>query len=117
MAPTTLPGQITHTTPYGRDIAATGMPIKMCEMLSTLESTYYIERVSTDNVANVRKAKKAITKAFQYQSEGKGFSMVELVSNCPTNWGMEPAEAMDWIREKMIPYYPLGVYKDGGGTQ
>jgi 2-oxoglutarate ferredoxin oxidoreductase subunit beta len=114
MAPTTLPKQVTHTTPYGRDVNSTGMPIKMCELLSTLESAYYIERVSVHDVAHVRKAKKAISKAFEYQSEGKGFTMIEILSNCPTNWGMDTLASMDWIRDNMIPYYPLGVYKEGG---
>jgi 2-oxoglutarate ferredoxin oxidoreductase subunit beta len=117
MAPTTLPRQITHTTPYGRDVTSTGMPIKMCELLSTLESAYYIERVSVDNVANVRKAKKSIEKAFKCQSEGKGFTMIEVLSNCPTNWGMDSVESLDWLRDNMIPYYPLGVYKDGGASK
>jgi 2-oxoglutarate ferredoxin oxidoreductase subunit beta len=113
MAPTTLPNQITHTTPYGRDVKATGMPIKMCEMLSTLESAYYIERVSVDSVPNVRHAKKAIAKAFMYQAQNKGFTMIEVLSNCPTNWGVDTLESIDWLRENMMPYYPLGVYKEG----
>ena len=112
MAPTTLPGQVTQTTPYGRDTSIAGNPIRVCEMLATLDGPAYIERVSCDCVKNVLNAKKAIKKAFTYQTEGKGFSLIEVVSACPTNWGMTPVEALQWDRDKMIPYYPLGVYKD-----
>ena len=112
MAPTTLPGQKTTTSPYGRDEAWCGAPIKMSEMLAAVPSSYYIERVAVNNTANIVKAKKAIAKAFRYQKEGKGFCMVEVLSTCPTNWGMSPVEAMTWLEENMIPYYPLGVYKD-----
>ena len=112
MAPTTLPGQVTQTSPYGRDVNHCGFPIKVCEMLSTLEGPEYLERVAVNNVKNIKNAKKAIKKAFQNQVEGKGFSLVEVISSCPTNWGMTPQKALEWIDEKMIPYYPLGVYKD-----
>jgi 2-oxoglutarate ferredoxin oxidoreductase subunit beta len=112
MAPTSLPGQLTQTSPYGRDIAHAGYPIRVCEMLATLESPYYIERVALDGVAHVRAAKKAIAKAFRNQVDGKGFSLIEVVSTCPTYWGVTPADALGWIKEKMLPYYPLGVYKD-----
>lgn len=112
MAPTSLPGQVTQTSPYGRDIKACGFPIKVCEMLSTLDGPEYIERVAVNNVKNVKNAKKAILKAFKNQVEGKGFSLIEVVSSCPTNWGLTPQKALEWIDEKMIPYYPLGVYKD-----
>ena len=112
MAPTTLIGQKTTTSPYGRDEAWRGAPIKMSEMLAAVPSSYYIERVAVNNTANIVKAKKAIAKAFRYQKEGKGFCMVEVLSTCPTNWGMSPVEAMTWLEENMIPYYPLGVYKD-----
>ena len=112
MAPTTLIGQKTTTSPYGRDEAWCGAPIKMSEMLAAVPSSYYIERVAVNNTANIVKAKKAIAKAFRYQKEGKGFCMVEVLSTCPTNWGMSPVEAMTWLEENMIPYYPLGVYKD-----
>jgi len=111
MAPTTLPKQITQTTPYGRDTAAAGFPIHVCEMLSSLVGTTYCERVSVDNVPNIKKAKTAIKKAFQNQVEGKGFSLVEVLSTCPTNWGIDPIKSLDWLRENLIPYYPLGVYK------
>ncbi len=112
MAPTTLPGQVTQTSPYGRDIESVGYPVKVCEMLSQLDGAAYLERVAVNNVKNVRNAKKAIKKAFQNQVEGKGFSLVEVVSTCPTNWGLTPEKALEWLEENMIPYYPLGVYKD-----
>ena len=112
MAPTTLPGQVTQTSPYGRDVETVGYPIKVCEMLSTVDGAAYLERVSVNNPANIKKAKKAIKKAFQNQIEGKGFSLIEVVSTCPTNWGMTPEKALKWVEEKMLPYYPLGVYKD-----
>lgn len=112
MAPTTIPGQVTQTSPYGRDINTVGFPVKVCEMLATLDGTTYVERVSTDSVKNVKNAKKAIKKAFENQVAGKGFSLVEVLSTCPTNWGLEPVEALEWLRENLIPYYPLGVYKD-----
>lgn len=112
MAPTTLPGQITQTTPYGRNTKIAGYPIRVSEMISTLTGACYVERVSVDTVPNVIKAKKAIKKAFQNQIEGKGFSLIEVLSICPTNWGLSPKEAMNWLRENMIPYYPLGIKKD-----
>ncbi len=112
MAPTTLPGQVTQTTPYGRDVNYSGYPVRICEMLSTLSGVAYAERVAVNNVPNIRKAKAAIKKALTAQIEKKGFSIVEVLSGCPTNWGMTPLEALKWIDDKMIPYYPLGVYKD-----
>ena len=112
MAPTSLPGQVTQTSPYGRDVATAGFPIKVSELLAALDGPAYIQRVAVNNVKNVRNAKKAIKKAFENQVEGKGFSLIEVVSSCPTNWGMTPQQALDWIDEKMIPYYPLGVYMD-----
>ena len=112
MAPTSLPGQVTQTSPYGRDTATVGFPIRVSEMLSTLEGPEFIQRVAVNNVKNVNAAKKAIKKAFQNQIEGKGFSLIEVVSTCPTNWGLTPQKALEWVEEKMIPYYPLGVYKD-----
>lgn len=111
MAPTTLQGQITQTSPYGRDSRTMGMPIRICELLSTLNSPAYIERVALTKPAYIVKAKKAIKKAFQFQVEGKGFSLVEVLSTCPTNWGLSPKEANEWLNEKMIPYYPLGEFK------
>ncbi|MCI6496997.1 MAG: thiamine pyrophosphate-dependent enzyme [Anaeromassilibacillus sp.] len=112
MAPTTLPNMVTQTTPYGRDVNTAGYPIRVCEMLSTLDGVALAQRVTVDCVKNVINAKKAIKKAFQNQIEGKGFSIVEVVSTCPTNWGMSPFEAIQWLRDNMLPYYPLGVYKD-----
>ncbi|MCR5522181.1 MAG: 2-oxoglutarate oxidoreductase [Clostridia bacterium] len=112
MAPTSLPGQITQTSPYGRDVKTAGYPIRICELLSTLDGPEYIARVAVNNVKNVNQARKAIKKAFENQVNNKGFSLVEIVSSCPTNWGMTPIDALKWIDENMIPYYPLGVYKD-----
>ena len=112
MAPTSLPGQVTQTSPYGRDTSHCGFPIKVCEMLSELDGPEYLERVTVNNVKNVIKAKKAIKKAFQNQLDGKGFSLVEVVSTCPTNWGMTPQNALKWLEDNMLPYYPLGCYKD-----
>ena len=112
MAPTSLPGQVTTTSPYGRDRKIQGNPIRICEMMATLDGVAYAERVSVDRVKNVRAAKKAIAKAFKTQIEGKGLSIVEVLSTCPTNWGLSPQKAFEWLREEMIPYYPLGVFKD-----
>ena len=114
MAPTSLIGQVTQTSPYGRDPKTQGYPIRICELLSTLEAPAYLERVTVNSVKNVNRAKKAIKKAFQNQVEGKGFSLVEVLSACPTNWGMTPQNALKWIDEAMIPQYPLGVYRDKG---
>ncbi len=112
MAPTSLPGQVTQTSPYGRDPKLCGYPVKICEMLSELEGPEYLERVAVNNVKNIKRAKAAIKKAFENQINGKGFSLVEVISSCPTNWGMTPKDALKWIDDNMIPYYPLGVYKD-----
>lgn len=112
MAPTTLPGQVTTTSPYGRKRNIQGNPIRICEMLSTLDGVALASRVSVDSPKNVNQAKKMIKKAFQNQLDGKGFSIVEVLSTCPTNWGMTPTEALGWLRDNMIPYYPLGIYKD-----
>lgn len=112
MAPTTLPNQVTQTTPYGRDPKLQGFPIRVSELLATLDGAAYIERTSTDNVPNIRKTKQAVKKAFISQIENKGFSLVEILSNCPTNWGMNAVESLERIRTDMIPYYPLGVFKD-----
>lgn len=115
MAPTSLPGQITQTSPYGRDTSLCGFPVKICEMLSQLEGPEYLARVAVNNVKNIKNAKAAIKKAFENQVNGKGFSLVEVISSCPTNWGMTPKDALKWIDDNMIPYYPLGVYKDRSG--
>ena len=112
MAPTSLIGQVTQTSPYGRDPLTQGYPLKICELLSSLDAPAYLERVAVNSVKNVNQARKAIKKAFQNQVEGKGFSLVEILSACPTNWGLTPQKALEWIDEKMIPQYPLGVYRD-----
>ena len=112
MAPTTLPGQVTQTSPYGRDVKTQGHPLRVSEMLATTSGAAYIERVTIDTVPHIKQAKKAIKKAFETQIAGKGFSLVEVVSTCPTNWGMSPTESMNWLRDNMLPYYPLGVYCD-----
>ena len=112
MAPTSLIGQVTQTSPYGRDPKTQGYPIRVCELLSSLDGPAYLERVTVNNVKNVNRAKKAIKKAFQNQLDGKGFSLIEVLSSCPTNWGLTPKKALEWIDEKMIPQYPLGVYRD-----
>ena len=112
MAPTTLPGQVTTTSPYGRDRRIQGSPIHVCEMLSTLDGVAYAERVAVNTVPNIKNAKKAIVKAFQNQIDKKGLSIVEVLSTCPTNWGMTPEKALEWVKTDMIPFYPLGVYKD-----
>ena len=112
MAPTSLPHQVTQTSPYGRDVSTAGYPIRVCELLSSLDGVAYLERVTVDSPKNVRKAKKAIKKAFETQRDGLGYSLVEVVATCPTNWGMTPQQAFAWMRENMLPYYPLGVYKD-----
>lgn len=112
MAPTSLEGQITETSPYGRDFKLQGYPIRVSEMISTLDGATYVERVSVDNIANLTKAKKAIKKAFINSINGLGYSFVEVLSTCPTNWGLSPQESLKWLRENMMPYYPLGVKKD-----
>jgi 2-oxoglutarate ferredoxin oxidoreductase subunit beta len=112
MAPTTLLGMKTSTSPYGRDLVESGYPIKMAEMLATLEGTAFVARVAVDRPANLMRAKKIIHTAFEYQVKGIGFSFVEAVAACPTNWNMTPAEANKKIEDEMIPYYPLGILKE-----
>jgi 2-oxoglutarate ferredoxin oxidoreductase subunit beta len=111
-APTTMPGQKTTTTPYGRDTKVAGYPIKVCEMLAALDGPVYLERVTVHKAPGVLKTKKAIKKAFKSQIDGLGFSLVEILSPCPTGWGLTPVKACKYVEEEMIPYYPLGVYKD-----
>lgn len=112
MAPTTLLGQVTTTSPYGRDRRMQGHPVKVCEMLSTLDGVAYAERVALDSVKHVLAAKKAVKKAFETQRASLGFSIVEMLSSCPTNWGLSPKKALEWVENEMISHYPLGVYKD-----
>ncbi|MEA4897797.1 thiamine pyrophosphate-dependent enzyme [Bacillota bacterium Meth-B3] len=114
MAPTTLIGQKSTTSPLGRDPLRCGYPIRVSEMLSTLDGPALIERVSVHDVKHVLAAKKAIKKAFEYQIAGKGFTLIEVLSTCPTNWGLTPKEAINWLKENMIPQYPLGVKKEVG---
>ncbi|MEW6568713.1 MAG: thiamine pyrophosphate-dependent enzyme [Chloroflexota bacterium] len=111
MAPTTLPGMKTTSTPLGRDVEIHGFPLRMCEILSQLDGAAYIVRRSLHDAANIRKAKKALRQAFEVQRQGLGFSMVELLSSCPTNWGVSAEEALEWIEDHMIPAFPLGDYK------
>jgi len=111
MAPTTLVGQKSTTSPYGRDADTCGFPLKVAEMMATIPGAAFVERVSVDTPANVRKAKKAILEAFKCQIEGKGFSIVEVLSTCPTNWGMTPVDSLAWLQANMIPYYPLGNFR------
>ena len=112
MAPTSLIGQVTQTSPYGRDAKTQGMPIRICELLATLDAPAYLERVAVNSVAHVRQAKKAILAAFKNQVEGRGFSLVEVLSTCPTNWGMTPDKACQWVEDNMIPFYPLGNFRN-----
>jgi 2-oxoglutarate ferredoxin oxidoreductase subunit beta len=111
MAPTTLPGMKTTSSPTGRDVETQGFPIRMAEMLATLDGAGYVVRRSLHDPANIRKAKKAIRTAFEVQERKLGFSMVELLSTCPSNWNLTPVESLKWLEEHMIPFYPLGDYK------
>jgi 2-oxoglutarate ferredoxin oxidoreductase subunit beta len=111
MAPTTLPGQKTTSSPTGRDVGRQGYPIQTSEMLATLEGSAYVVRRSLHNAREIRRAKQAIRTAFEVQKHGLGFALVELLSTCPTNWHLTPPEARDWIEERMLPVFPLGDYK------
>jgi 2-oxoglutarate ferredoxin oxidoreductase subunit beta len=111
MAPTTLPGMRSTTSPSGRDVKVAGNPIRMCELLAALDGPAYLERVAVNSAAHVVKAKKAIKKAFQIQMDGLGFTLVEILSQCPTDWALTPLQAIKRVEDEMIPYYPLGVYK------
>ena len=112
MAPTTLIGQVTATSPYGRDEAWSGKPLRMSELLATIDGAKYVERVAVNSPQNVRKAKRAIKKCFEYQIQNKGFGIVEVLSTCPTNWGMTPVDALKWVDDEMIQYYPLGTFRE-----
>lgn len=115
MAPTSLAGQKTATSPEGRNPVTQGMPLKVSEMIATIDGASYIERVSTHDVPHILKTKKAIRKAFEAQKNGTGFSLVEVLSTCPTNWGLDAHESLDWVKNEMVPAFPLGVYKDNEG--
>ncbi|MEJ5165825.1 MAG: thiamine pyrophosphate-dependent enzyme [Thermoanaerobaculia bacterium] len=112
MAPTTLPGQVTTTTPYGRDVKHIGWPIRMAELISSLKTPAFVARCSAHNPLLVVKLKESVKKAFQYQVEGRCFTFVEVLSTCPTNWGITPTEALKWLEENMLPYYKLGIFKE-----
>ncbi|MDA3850258.1 MAG: thiamine pyrophosphate-dependent enzyme [Spirochaetaceae bacterium] len=114
MAPTTMEGQKTLTSPQGRDIADVGSAMRACELIDTLEAPYYIERCSVHDVKNVNRTKNAIKRAIKYQVEGRGYSFVEILSMCPTNWGLDPVKSAKWIEEDMVPYYPLKKFRDKG---
>ena len=112
MAPTTIIGQKTATTPFGRDPKREGFPLHVCELLSSLEGVCYLERVAVYNPANIIKAKKAIKKGFQNQLDSKGFSLIEVLSQCPVDWGMTPPDAVKWVEDTLQKTFPLGVFKD-----
>ncbi|MDR1101059.1 MAG: 2-oxoglutarate oxidoreductase [Clostridiales bacterium] len=112
MAPTSLIGQVTQTTPYGRTRENQGFPIGICEMIATLEGASFVKRCAADSVTHVKDAKQSIKTAFQRQIDNAGFSIVEVLSTCPTNWGMTPEKALEWLRDSMIPRFPLGSFKE-----
>lgn len=114
MAPTTLIGQKATTAPYGRTEEHSGKPLRVAEMMATIDGAKFVERVAVDTPANVRKAKKAIKEAFELQLRGEGFGIVEVLSTCPTNWGMTPVDSLTWLKDNMIPYYPLGNLRKPG---
>ena len=111
MAPNTLIGQKATTAPYGRTDEHSGFPLRVSEMISTISSAVFVERGSVETPANVRKAKAAIKKAFEFKIEGKGFGIVEVLSTCPTNWGMTPVDSLKWLQDNMMPYFPMGNFK------
>ena len=117
MAPTTLIGQKSTTTPFGRDAASTGYPLKMCELISVLEAPAFVARYALNSPKGVMDAKKGIKKAFEYQLAGKGFTFIELLTNCPTNWGMAPLDTLDYMTSNTIPYFTPGIYKDKEGDK
>lgn len=112
MAPTSLIGQVTTTSPGGRDATHHGFPIRICELLNGLEGPYYLARVALNNPKNLQQAKKAIKSALDHQIKGNGFSLVEVLSTCPSAWGLSPLDCVKWLEENMIPHYPLGIYRD-----
>jgi 2-oxoglutarate ferredoxin oxidoreductase subunit beta len=111
MAPTTLPGQVTSSSPTGRDVETTGMPLRVAEMLSGLPGVAYLARCSVYDIGTIKQSKKAIRTAFKAQMAGAGLSLIEFLSSCPTNWKLSPKQALDWVKQNMVPYYPLGDYK------
>ena len=115
MAPTTMPGQIATTCPLGRDVSLAGWPIRVAELISTLRTPAFVARASVHTPLHAVTAKQMIRRAFQYQKEGTCFSLVEVLSTCPTNWGIPPAESTAWLEKNMLPYYPLGIYKTPDG--
>ena len=117
MAPTTLIGQRSTTSQSGRTVEQAGAPMRICELLATLDGAVYVERVALNTPANINKAKKAVRRAFDVQEKRLGFALVEFLSTCPTDWGLTPLNAMKWVGEKMIPYFPLGVFKAPEGVQ
>jgi 2-oxoglutarate ferredoxin oxidoreductase subunit beta len=117
MAPTTLEGQKTTTSPYGRDIHKAGLPMKMAEIVAQFEAVVYVERVSCNTPANARKAKRAIKRAFEIQMQGLGTTFIEVASNCPSGWKCTPEQSMDWLTDQVFPYYPLGVLKAPSKTE
>jgi 2-oxoglutarate ferredoxin oxidoreductase subunit beta len=112
MAPTTMPGQVTSTSPAGRDVSKAGYPMRICELLSTLRTPSYVVRTAVHTPQLVVQTKKAIRRAFELQLETRCFTFVEVLSTCPTNWGMTPVKSVEWLQENMVPYYPLGVFRD-----
>jgi 2-oxoglutarate/2-oxoacid ferredoxin oxidoreductase subunit beta len=117
MAPTTLPNMKTTTSPYGRKVEDVGYPIRAAELLSTLEAPYYIERVSLLSPGDIIKAKKAVAKAIKYNKEERGFTFVEFISTCPTNWGIDPIKSREWAKENMLPFFKIGCLVDKGNTE
>ncbi len=111
MAPTTMPGQVTSTSPAGRDVDQVGYPLRVAELIATLRTPSYVERVSVHTPHHIINAKRAVRQAFEYQKAGRCFSLVEVLSTCPTNWGLTPLESLKWVEETMLPYYPLGLKK------
>ena len=116
MAPTTLINQKTTTSPYGRQIADAGLPLLVCEMMAQIPGAAYIERTSVHNIAHINRTKTSIKKAFEYQINNKGFTMIEVLAGCPVGWNLTPIDSMKFIKDNMMPYYPLGVYKDAEVT-
>jgi len=117
MAPTTLIGQKSTTTQSGRTVEQSGTPLRVSELISVLEGAVYVERVALNTAGNINKAKKAVRRAFEIQEKKLGFSMVEFISSCPTHWGLSPVDSLTYLKDKMLPYYPLGIYKEPEGGQ